>query len=153
MQNYIGYGFDTNDIEDKTWSNLAKKYDTEAVEDHLKDSFDYEVTDDEVISEEYKITDALDFINENNTDCCEYLRNIINSEESKKTGTDYIVSSYDNYLVFDSIRFADDSKRTEYIRNADEFIAMVGRYIPTENIHFGNLYKGTDWLDPSYALE
>ena len=153
MQNYIGYGFDTNDIEDKTWYNLAKKYDTEAVEEHLKDSFNYEITNDEVISEEYKIQDALDFIDENNIDCCEYLRNIINSEESEKAGTNYIVSSYDNYLVFDSIRFADDSKRTEYIRNADEFIAMIGRYIPTENIHFGNLYEGTDWLDPSYALE
>jgi hypothetical protein len=153
MYIYMGYGFDTNDIEDKTWYNLAKKYDAEAVEEHLKDSFDCEITDDEVISEEYKITDALDFINENNIDCCEYLRNIINSEESKKAGTNYIVTSYDNYLVFDSIRFADDSKRTEYIRNADEFIAMVGRYIPTENIHFGNLYEGNDWLDPSYVLE
>lgn len=153
MQNYIGYGFDTNDISNEIWYNLAKKYDTEEVDDHLKDSFDSEITEDEVISKEYKITDALDFIDENSMSRCEYLRNIINSEESEKAGTDYIVTDYDNYLVFNSIRFADDSKRTEYIRNADEFIAMVGRYIPIDNIHFGNLYEGNDWMDPSYWME
>lgn len=153
MQNYIGYGFDTNEIDDSVWYALAQKYDNEEVAEHFNNTFAEDIANGTIVTEDDKIQDALDFIDENNTDYCEYLRNIINSEESEKAGTNYIVSSYDNYLVFDSIRFADDSKRTEYIRNADEFIAMIGRYIPTENIHFGNLYEGTDWLDPSYALE
>ena len=153
MQNYIGYGFDTNEIEDSAWLTLVDKYDKYDFAEHLCNTFLEKVKEGYIVTDDDKIQDALDFIDENNTDCCEYLRNIINSKESKKAGTDYIVTSYDNYLVFDSIRFADDSKRTEYIRNADEFIAMIGRYIPTENIHFGNLYEGTDWLDPSYTLE
>ena len=141
MQNYIGYGFDTNDISDETWYILVSKYDSEEISNEIS------------ITEDDKIQDALEFIDGSNISRCEYLRNIINSEESEKAGTDYIVTDYDNYLVFNSIRFADDSKRTEYIRNADEFIAMVGRYIPTENLHFGNLYEGTDWMDPSYWME
>ena len=153
MITYVGYGFDTNDIDDEIWYNLAKKYDTKEVDDHLKNSFDYEMTEDKVISEEDKITDALDFIDENSMSRCEYLRNIINSEESKKAGTDYIVTSYDNFLVFDSIRFANDSKRTEYIRNRDDFINMIKRYIPIDNIKFGNLYEGNDWIDPNYFIE
>ena len=150
---YVGYGFDTNDISDEIWYNLATKYDTEAVKKHLNASFDYEITDDEAISEEYKITDALDFIDENTMSRCEYLRNIINKEESKKAGTDYIVSSYDNFLVFDSIRFVDDSKRTQYIRNQKDFIDMIKHYIPVDDIKFGNLYEGNDWIDPNYFIE
>lgn len=150
---YVGYGFDTNDIDDEIWYNLAKKYDAEEVDNHLKKSFNYEITEDEVISKEDKIADALDFIDENSMGRCEYLRNIINSEENKKAGTDYIVSSYDNFLVFDSIRFADDSKRTEYIRNQNDFINMIKRYIPIDTIKFGNLYEGTDWIDPNYFIE
>ena len=150
---YVGYGFDTNDIDDEIWYNLAKKYDAEEVDNHLKNSYNYETTEDEIISKEYKITDALDFIDKNCMSRCEYLRNIINSEENKKAGTDYIVSSYDNFLVFDSIRFADDSKRTEYIRNQNDFINMIKHYIPIDNIKFGNLYEGTEWLDPNYFIE
>ena len=61
---YVGYGFDTNDIDDEIWYNLAKKYDAEEVDNHLKNSYNYETTEDEIISKEYKITDALDFIDE-----------------------------------------------------------------------------------------
>ncbi len=153
MQTYIGYGFDTNDIDEKAWYDLANKYDKKELEEHFKDTYADEITNNEILTEEDKIKDALDFIDENCNDRCEYLRNIINSEESEKAGTNYIVSSYDNYLVFDSIRFADDSKRTEYIRNKNDFITMIKRYIPTENITFSNLYEGNDWQDPSYWME
>ena len=153
MINYIGYGFDTNEIDDEIWYNLAKTYDADRVEKHLKDSFDSDITDDEMISEEYKITDAVDFIDENFISRSEYLRNIINAKESKKAGTNYIVSNYDNYLVFDCVRFADDSKRSKYIRSTRDFIAMIKRYITIDGIKFGNLYEGSDWFDPAYELQ
>ena len=35
MINYIGYGFDTNEIDDEIWYNLAKTYDADQVEKHL----------------------------------------------------------------------------------------------------------------------
>ena len=153
MINYIGYGFDTNEIDDEIWYNIAKTYDADKIEKHLKDSFDSDITDDEIISEEYKITDAVDFIDENFISRSEYLRNIINAEESKKAGTNYIVSSYDNYLVFDCVRFADDSKRSKYICSTRDFIAMIKRYITIDGIKFGNLYEGSDWFDPTYELQ
>lgn len=153
MLTYVGYGFDTNEINDEIWYALANKYDNEELTEHFHNNFAEEIANNKPLNKDNKIQDAIEFINKNNTDCCEYLRNIINSEESKKAGTNYIVTSYDNFLVFDSIRFADDSKRTKYIRNTDDFITMIKRYIPIENIHFGNLYEGTDWADPAYTLE
>lgn len=150
MQIYVGYGFNTNDIPDEEWLPLVEKYDKKFFEEHLRDTYEKEPAD---IDTEDKIADAIDFIEENSMGRCEYLRDIINHEEKDKAGTDYIVTCYDNFLVFDSIRFADDSKRTEYIRNAGDFVAMISRYINTKNIAFGNLYDGNDWQDPAYWLD
>ena len=150
MQIYVGYGFDTNEVYNEDWYNLVKKYDKKDFEEHLQLTFEKELND---ISEEDKIEEAINYIEQNCTSCCEYLQNIINAEESKKAGTNYIVSCYDNFLAFDSIRFADDSKRTEYIRNAGDFITMIGRYINTSYLTFGNIYDGNDWQDPAYWLD
>ena len=159
MQTYVGYGFNTNDIPNETWLSLGEKYDNEAVEAFLANA----IEDNTIPGMPPYIPDksekaelVLDFIENNNIgayDFCEYLRIIINKNEAKKAGTTYIVSSYNNYLVFDSVRFADDSKRTKYIRNQEAFISMIQRYIPVENLTFGNLYEGTDWVDPVYTLE
>ena len=153
MQVYVGYGFDTNEIENNVWLTLVDKYDKHDFAEYIYNTFLEKIKNGYIVTDDDKIQKALEFINKNNTDCCEYLRNIINSEESEKANTNYIVTNYDNYLVFDSIRFSDDSKRTEHIRNAKDFIAMISRYIPTENLTFGNLYEGTDWHDPIYTLD
>lgn len=77
---------------------------------------------------------------------------IINEGESAAAGTDYIVAAYDNWLVFDSVRFADDSKRTQYIRTADDFLTMIARYLPLENLSVGNVFAG-DWCDFNFFQE
>lgn len=150
MQIYVGYGFDTADINDETWAALVKKYDTEAYNDIEKKAAVLAGHDE---TQEIMIDNAIDFINENSISKAEYLANIINSEESDAAGTDYIVSTYDDFLVFDSARFADDSKRTQYIRTQEDFIAMISKYIPIEEIQFGNLYEGVEWIDPCFFLE
>lgn len=150
MQIYVGYGFDTADINDETWAALVKKYDTEAYNDIEKKAAILAGHDE---TQEIMIDNAIDFINENSISKAEYLANIINSEESDAAGTDYIVSTYDDFLVFDSARFADDSKRTQYIRTQEDFIAMISKYIPIEEIQFGNLYEGVEWIDPCFFLE
>ncbi len=77
------------------------------------------------------------------------------SEEEREVYNSFenAAAVYDSYLVFDSVRFADDSPRTEYIRSADDFIEMISRYVPIEALKFGNLYEGSDWIDPCYYLE
>lgn len=150
MQIYVGYGFDTADINDETWAALVKKYDTEAYNDIEKKAAVLAGHDE---TQEIMIDNAIDFINENSISKAEYLANIINSEESDAAGTDYIVSTYDDFLVFDSARFADDSKRTQYIRTQEDFIAIISKYIPIEEIQFGNLYEGVEWIDPCFFLE
>lgn len=154
MQIYVGYGFDTADISNESWAALVKKYDSYAY-DEIKKAV---LTDDEEVRlilnsnkliEEY----ALDFIDENSMSRAEYLSRIINGEESKSAGTDYIVSTYDDFLVFDNVRFANDSKRTQYIKTQEDFIDMIGKYVPVNEIYFGNLYEGNEWIDPCFFLE
>ena len=150
MQTYIGYGFDTNDIGAETWASLVKKYDSDAYKEINKKAA--MLSNSEEV-QEIMIDYALDFIDENSMDKTEYLSRIINSEESESAGTDYIVSAYDNFLVFDSVRFADDSKRTKYIKTQEDFINMIARYIPIDEIQFGNPYEGVEWIDPCFFIE
>ena len=147
---YVGYGFNTNDIDDETWSALVQTYDSDAYAE-IKRKAAILAGDEDV--DEIMIDYALDFINENSMSKAEYLQNIINSEEAKIAGTDYIVTTYDDFLVFDSVRFADDSKRTRYIKTQEDFISMINKYIPIEEIEFGNLYEGVEWIDPCFFLE
>ena len=150
MQMYVGYGFNTNDLDDETWSTLVQTYDSDAYAE-IKRKAAILAGDEDV--DEIMINYALDFINENSMSKAEYLQNIINSEEAKIAGTDYIVTTYDDFLVFDSVRFADDSKRTKYIKTQEDFISMINKYIPIEEIEFGNLYEGVEWIDPCFFLE
>lgn len=159
MHVYLGYGFNVYDISNKAWVSLIEKFDNKNFKRFLAEVFKDKSKPGMtpyIPSEEEKEELALDYIEENGIgayDSCEYLRIIINLNEAEKAGTNYIVSNYDNYLVFDSVRFADDSKRTKYIRTQEDFIAMISRYIPIENITFGNVYEGSEWIDPIYSLD
>lgn len=150
MQTYIGYGFNTSDLSSKDWANLVKQYDSKAYDEIKKKAAI--LAGDEGI-DEIMIDYATEFISQNNISNTEYLSNIINSEEAKLAGTDYIVSTYDDFLVFDSVRFADDSKRTQYIRTQEDFVNMISKYVPIEEITFGNVYEGIEWIDPCFFLD
>lgn len=151
MQTYIGYGFDTSVLTDENWANLAKEHDFDGYKDTI-DEICRCIMPDEGLHERC-IEAACDFIDAHNICRADYLRDIINGDESKAAGTSYIVNTYDDYLCFDSVRFADDSPRTRYIKTQDDFVKMIAKYIPTENITFGNLYEGTDWIDPVFFME
>lgn len=155
MEFYVGYGFNVNKIKDEDWlkllnnhaSDLYEKLKAEVLEE------DPELTQ----ADEKELTEALedrvhDFLEGQYNTPCETLRDIINEGEEAAAGTGYIVSSYDNWLVFDSVRFADDSARTEYIRSSTDFWNMIARYVPLDNLTIGNVYAG-NWSDVSYYQE
>lgn len=152
MDIYVGYGFNVNDIKDKDWLNLLKEH-ARNLYDNLREEAreenpDLAAADEETLREALEER-VIEFLEARYNTPCETLRDIINEGEKAAAGTDYIVANYDNYLVFDSVRFADDSKRTQYIRTADDFLTMIARYIPLENLSVGNVYAG-NWCDVSY---
>ena len=144
MQNYVGYGFDTNEITNKDWLELFQEYDKERQNLLKKETkgLNKEETN-EAVSE---------FIENLPNGKADYLARIINREEHIKAGTDYIVSAYGDYLVFDSCRFAYDSLRTKYIKSQEDYYKLIKKYIDIREIHFGNLYEGTDFYDPVFEL-
>ena len=155
MDIYVGYGFNVNDIKDKDWLNLLKEHARDLYENLLEEA--QEESPDLVVADEETLREALEervieFLEARYNTPCETLRDIINEGESAAAGTDYIVANYDNYLVFDSVRFADDSKRTQYIRTADDFLTMIARYIPLDDLAIGNVYAG-NWCDVSFFQE
>ena len=148
MTNYIGYGFDVNDIEAKDWIELVKKHDEKTYKEICEECSDASGSPNPDRLEKA----VLDYIEEDSA--AEYLKSVINAQEMANTGiTDSFVQAYDHFVVFDSIDFPDHCPRAEYIRNIEDFIKMISEYVPTDNIKFGNLYDGIDWADPCYFIE
>lgn len=144
MEQYIGYGFNIDDLTDSNWLELLQK-DKDAYAALQRNCLD-EFGNGDTDSLRSFARDWLDIRYENAGD---YLAAVINNGEKEAAGADDIVGCYDTYLIFESIRFTDDSKRALYIRNEADFIKMIGRYIPTGGLRFGSVWGGGDecWID------
>ena len=140
---YIGYGFNTTDLSKKDWVELCKKYDTKLFAEYAKGKSDDEIENG-----------IIDLINENTMSPTDYLRDVICGTEYGESGIENVVSCYDNYIVFDSVRFANDSRRAQYILCATDFISMISKYVQTDHLAFGNLYESSsDYTDPTYFFD
>lgn len=140
---YIGYGFNTLDFSKAEWVAIYKRFDAASFDEYAKDK-----------SEEDIESGILDEINANYLSPTDYLRDVICGSEYAESGIENVVSCYDDYIVFDSIRFANDCKRAQHVKCAADFVSMIGKYIPTNNIRFGNLYESSsDYTDPTYFFD
>lgn len=148
MQLYVGYGFDANDVENSALVEMMRKYDPRRYEDAIKELREDFPGEDNV--QKYLESYLSDFLDGS---AAEYLCDIINRCESTAAGTGYIVTDYDQYLVFESIRFADDEKRASYIKSEEDFIQMIGRYVPVNGLTFGNICTGSDFVDLEVYME
>ena len=148
MTEYVGYGFDADNITDADWLQLMKKYDKtqyDELEEKVKKS--YPVTR----WEENMPGEVRNFIERNYYDAAEYLRDIIN--ENEDIGEN-VVENYDNYLIYNRIAFPEDcARRIIHIPSRDSFITMINKYVPTKHLKFGNLYDGNDWEEVNYFIE
>lgn len=145
MQAYIGYGFDVNDVSNADLLNLMRKHDPSRFERFANSIRGNEDIINEKQLEAVMRADVRDHIMEDFMDSAAYLQAIINAGEKEAAGTDCVVYVHNQFLSFDSIRFATDEKRGEYIRSQADFIQMIARYIPVENLNFGNIYTGSKW--------
>lgn len=116
---------------------LIREYDPDAYED--KDPYE---TDEEFV-ENYEWA---------NGSRAEVIRDIIN-EQATRAHPEYeensisFVQAYNQYVVYDSIRFPNDSPRTKLIPDETSFIEFIGKYLRTENLIFDNVYVGSDNVD------
>lgn len=61
---------------------------------------------------------------------------------------DNVVCCYNNFLIFENIRFIDDSPRARYIQSKEAFIELIGKYVKTDHITFGDLWAQVEDADP-----
>ena len=47
---------------------------------------------------------------------------------------DNVVCCYNNFLIFENIRFIDDSPRARYIQSKEAFIELIGKYVVVPQI-------------------
>lgn len=143
MQIYIGFGFNVTDIGDcDVWLRLLQGADPD-----IADELRRECGNDAA-------RHALEVIEEVACSPADYLAGIINAGERDMTGpgSDAVVA-YDDYIVFDSVRFADDSPRTRYIRTQEDFVGIISKYIPIDHLRFDNVYcECPDWIAPQYSF-
>lgn len=145
MRIYVGFGFNTDHISDEALIALMEKYDRKRY-DKLKEKYPNQDMKSDGIYARAVFRFSVDSV-------ATWLCDIINKNESKKANTDHIVSNEGQYVVFESVRFADDEKRASYIKSEEDFIQMIGRYVPVNGLTFGNICTGSDFVDLEVYME
>lgn len=147
---YCGYGFNANDLDTKDLLKLMKEHDAQmyaGLVEYCKDTFGG-------CGEETLLCNVDDYISGECDSTEDYVMKVLNACEYDASGGTDIFTVYGQYIVFDSIRFVgDNEKRTMYVRTQDDFIEIVGRYLPVEKLEFGNIFDGVDWADPNYYMD
>ena len=134
---YLGYGFNVNDLSTEDMLEFIREYSPDEYE-----SRDPDETDEEFV-ESYEW---------NNGSRAEVIRDIIN-EQAMRDHPEYeenpisFVQAYDQYVVYDSMRFPNDSPRAKLIPDEESFIEFIGKYLCTASLEFGNVYTGADNID------
>lgn len=154
---YVGYGFDMKDVSNESLLNMLHKYDSGAYQEYVEQTLNelkrntnhgdchFASIDPEVLK--ILVLDVDEYINDMFVSCADFVVEIINGEEGKVAGTDRIVSVHDDFIVFDSLRFAEDEARARHVPNQAAFIQMIKKYISDKTVTFGNIYDGVDWAD------
>ena len=137
MRNYVGYGFDYNDISDTALVKFAVEYDGERLREELTDSSETPSHEDVMAYIEFHYFNVPDFI-------CD----VINEKENCR-----VLSSADSFIMFENMAFLDDSRaRAELVPNKYAFRKLIGKYFDTEYFCFDDIYEGNDWTEPHYWL-
>ena len=143
MMTYVGYGFDTRNVAAADLITAIRRHDPDWLEEYrVRMQNEKGRQDDAVLAE--SLDEELAMQDDTRA---EFLRDLINNSE----GVD-VTEAYENYLVFDSLRFGNE-KRASLVHNEMEFIIVIGKYIPTAELNFGDLYDGSEWTDPCYTLD
>ena len=89
---------------------------------------------------------AKDFIEGEYVSCANFLSEIINESEKEAAGTDDVVRPIaERYLAFDNIDFAGEEKRAAHVPTSSDFIIMVGKYLPCDDIKFTPIWVNVEW--------
>lgn len=152
MIHYIGYGFNTDNVTNKSWLDLMKRFDKKGYSNYLEDAKEEYGNADETTLEEH----VIEYIEEGFDFACNYLRDIINENEINEGNVkETVVMSYEDYLVSEPYAFPEDRPSVaNYIRSRSDFVKMIEKYIPDlEPITFDNIWEGSDWVDPVFFMD
>ena len=143
MYFYIGYGFDVNQVTDPMWVKLVRTYDKTAYDEIVQ-----EMELDK--NKKYSLTKRiLDLIDKNSKSRGEYLRMVINNNESVIDG---VVECFGHYLIFENITFISEEPRAKYITSRGDFVSMISKYISVRKLTFGNVFAGNNHNVINYKL-
>ncbi len=146
MINYIGYGFDTNEVSDRQWTKLVRVYHNKTYQSIRKKAKERYTNPREI--RQYIIEETNRYAKQD--DKCRFLCDIINGDDKPRMYD--TVENYDNYLVFNRIDFIDYQPRATQIKNPSDFVNFIQQYISTRNIKFSYIYEGTESIGPIYHV-
>lgn len=154
MEAYIGYGFSTDDVSTSDLTGFIRKYSPDTIPELCCEVFGNDFRKiksfDELDKDEMEeVADHIE--NGYPIGICE-ASEVISEAINKAEGTE-ILSYRGEYVVFESLRFADDEERAGIIRSKEDFIRLVSKYFPESEIVFGNVYDGSEMEDPDYHMD
>lgn len=154
MEAYIGYGFSTDDVSTSDLTGFIRKYSPETIPELCCEVFGNDFREvksfDELSQEEME---DVSFHIENGypigvCEASEIISAAINRAENAE-----LLSYFGEYVVFESLRFADDEERAKIISSSGDFINLISKYFPDSDIVYGNVYDGLETEDPCYHMD
>ena len=162
MENYVGFGFDIDDVKQEDILNLVKKYRPEEYEEIKQAAMKDEPNEDAdkvILANLYdyfwKNVPLIEEADSNGGGFGGLVTSIINCQERADRNlspSTNLLYCFGHYVAFGAVRFADDTERTRTIKSANDFRALVGKYLKTPP-YCANIYEGSDWLDPDYWID
>ena len=76
--------------------------------------------------------------------------------ESTRSGRWYSIAADNStveFVAFPSIAFAGESKRADAVRTRGDFVGIIGKYLDSNDLTFGNVYSGDEWSDPNWFMD
>lgn len=152
MINYMGYGFDANELSEQGIFDFIRSQAPDDAVEMVMDILELEKPLDVITPGQQKkiFSEMEDWIVSGCPSTADYIVGIIN----EKVNCPCLLQVLDNFIVFAPIEFLEDDKgRSSIIKSRQDMQKLVMGYFPGEKITFGPVYDGVEWAEPNYFMD
>ena len=155
MQNYVGYGFDTNDIEKDDLLVFVEKFDQDKFQEMCQEVAGRPIRKIEDLTDDEK-EELFASLDEWIEEPSYYIRDVINGSEiaEGRMKDEGVVDAYEEFVVFENIPFPECGyERCRRIRSESDFIGFIKGYFPNVDITFSKIWEGLEDSDPVLYMD
>ena len=152
MQQYVGYGFNVNDISNMGLLKFMQAHAPEDAEEALTEVLTVKKKFNDMTKQELEdvLEDIEVFASSIKGSTADYIVDIICADTCR--GLLWVLD--ETYIVFPPLEFPEDAEeRCKYVKSAADFQHLITTYFPDEDIEYGKVWDGVEWADPCYYMD